>query len=131
MLGRPYSYTVVPFGGTGVGKSTLCNFLLQGIADSPFKASETTKGGETKTVEEETGWALGTNKYRKIVQVFDVPGLSDPDLPCKEWAQTIWDKLPSSQNIDMAIMVLKSTDLRMSMPEIMTGKAIKVFIEHL
>lgn len=76
-----YSYTVVPFGGTGVGKSTLCNYLLNGQGDTPFKTSETTSGGETKRVESKTDWALGDMSSQKMVQVFDIPGLEDPDLP--------------------------------------------------
>lgn len=46
--------------------------------------------------------------------MFDVPGLADPDLPIEQWVQEIWDTIPSSQNIDMALMVIKANDYRMS-----------------
>ena len=126
-----YTYTIVPFGGTGVGKSTVCNILLDGEDVGTFKTSEITDGGETKFVTSGVGWALGDRNFRRRVQVFDVPGLADPDLPIEQWVQEIWDTIPSSQNIDMALMVIKANDYRMSIEQIITAKAMKKFVDHL
>ena len=43
-------YVIVPFGGPGSGKSTLCNFLVDGEDSDTFLASATTEGSETKVV---------------------------------------------------------------------------------
>ena len=66
------------FGGVGAGKSTLANFLLDGYDSNKCKASETTEGGETKTISKNEGKALCDGQP---VIVFDLPGLTDPDLP--------------------------------------------------
>ncbi len=50
-----------------------------------------------------------------MIKVFDTPGLADPELPIEQWAKEIREEIPSTQNIDMVIMVLKATDYRMDM----------------
>jgi septin family protein len=126
-----YHYTIVPFGGSGTGKSTICNFLLDGRQSHSFKASNSTEGGETKTVSSKKNWALGDPKTNKRVQVFDIPGLADPDLPIQQWAEEVRASIPSTQNIDMAIMILKATDYRMDIPQIMAAKAMQQFLDNL
>lgn len=44
------SFVIIPFGGAGVGKSTVCNYLIDGKDSDKFKASQTTDGGETQEV---------------------------------------------------------------------------------
>lgn len=42
------NYTIITIGGAGTGKSTLCNFLVDGDdKQQRFKSSKTTNGGET------------------------------------------------------------------------------------
>ena len=48
------------------------------------------------------------------MKIYDIPGLGDPDMPIQEWVDEIYEGIPSKQNIDMAIMVLKSEDYRMN-----------------
>ena len=73
-------FVIVPFGGAGVGKSTVCNFLVSGKDEGPFIASKTTEGGETRDISYRDGYALG-NKSNGRVKVVDMPGLADPTLP--------------------------------------------------
>jgi predicted GTPase len=125
------TYTIVPFGGPGVGKSTLGNYLLDGRDSGRFKGSDTTEGGETKHVTHQSGRALGDAQSTKLVQVFDVPGLGDPDLPIDMWVDEIRESFDEDQVIDMAIMVLKATDMRMSIEQIMVAKAMQKFLDNL
>lgn len=126
-----YHFTIVPFGGSGVGKSTLCNFLLNGNTVQKFKASDTTEASETQKVTSYKGTALGKKELKKLVQVFDVPGICSPDVPIEEWAETIRDGIPEGQNIDMAIMVLKCTDTRMSVEQVGAAVAMRKFLDNL
>ena len=80
-------------GGPGCGKSTLCNFLLEGKDSGKFKASKSTKTGETKTVSSQEGYALG-DPSRCKVKIFDTPGLADPELPIEAWCDEIRDSIP-------------------------------------
>ena len=73
-------FVLVPLGGPGVGKSTLCNYLLDGKDSGKFKASKTTDGGETKEVSSFKGNALGKKNGPKVL-IFDTPGLADPEMP--------------------------------------------------
>jgi GTP-binding protein EngB required for normal cell division len=125
------TFTIVPFGGPGVGKSTLCNFLIDGKNSGLFKSSDTTEGGETKHVTHQEGHALGDSSLKKRVKVFDVPGLGDPDLPIDMWVDEIKEGFEPEQMIDMAIMVMKATDMRMSVEQIIVAKAMQKFLDNL
>ena len=85
----------MPFGGPGAGKSTVCNFLLDGEDSNTFKASESTAGGETKVVSSKKNWALGDSNTGKRVHVFDIPGLADPELPIEKWVEEIRESISS------------------------------------
>ena len=123
-------YVVVPFGSAGCGKSTLCNFLLDGKNSGRFKSSKTTAGGETKTISAQSGFALGKANSKQI-KVFDIPGIGDPELPLSEWVTEIKNKLLTSENIDMALIVLKAQDYRITLEEIMSLQAMSKFLENL
>jgi putative ribosome biogenesis GTPase RsgA len=71
------AYVIIPFGSAGAGKSTLCNFLIDGEDSQRCKTSKTTDGGETTKVSHHEGIALGDSEGKKI-KVFDVPGMADP-----------------------------------------------------
>lgn len=83
----------MPLGGPGVGKSTVCNFLIDGKDLGRFKASDSADTGVTKVVTSHSNFALG-NKDLPYVKVFDVPGLTDPDLPIEDWAQEVRSGIP-------------------------------------
>jgi len=104
--------------------------LLDGKNSGRFKSSDSTAGGETKKVTSHKGSALGDSKKAKV-QIFDVPGLTDPDLPIDLWIDEIRSGVEADQQIDMAIMVLKATDYRMTMEQIISAKAMKQFLDNL
>lgn len=108
----------MPFGSAGCGKSTLCNFLLDGNNSARFKSSKTTAGGETKTISAQIGFALGKANGR-CVKVFDIPGIGDPELPLADWVNEVKTKISTSEKIDMALIVLKAQDYRITLEEIM------------
>ena len=124
-------FVIVPFGGAGVGKSTLCNFLIDGKDCAKFKASKTTEGGQTQKVTSTFGKALGDNKSTKEVKVFDVPGIADVNIPIEAWIQAIKDGIRSDEKIDVALIVIKATDYRIDIVQMATIKAAKKFLENL
>lgn len=94
----------------GSGKSTLANFLVDGEDSNRFETSNSTGGGVTKKIQSARGFALGEKSLSKKVQVFDLPGLADPDMPMMEWIDEIQRGIDSNENIDMGLMVMKSQD---------------------
>lgn len=60
-----------------------------------------------------------------------MPGLGDPDLPIDMWVDEITEGFEADQMIDMAIMVMKATDMRMSVEQIIVAKAMQKFLENL
>lgn len=120
-------YVIVPLGGPGSGKSTLCNFLIDGEDSQKFVTSKTTKGGETQSVQCESGFALGCNKEKKI-KVFDLPGMADPQMPIEIWAEEVREGISTDENIDMVVLVLKSTDYRLDLPQIACMQAMQKFL---
>ena len=65
------------------------------------------------------------------MKIYDIPGLGDPDMPIQEWVDEIYEGIPSKENIDIAIMVLKSEDYRMNSEQILTAEAMGKFIKNL
>ena len=124
-------FVIVPFGGSGVGKSTLCNFLIDGKEGAKFKASKTTEGGQTQKVTSTFGKALGDIKSTREVKVFDVPGIADITIPIEAWIQAIKDGIRSDEKIDVALIVIKATDYRMELAQLAAIKAAKKFLEDL
>jgi hypothetical protein len=49
------------------------------------------------------------------VEVFDVPGIGDPDLDLADLVKEIVLKIGQNVNIDMAVIVLKAVDFRASL----------------
>jgi predicted GTPase len=70
--------TILLIGEIGVGKSNLCNFLLDGKASGRFESSAKVVSGVTKTIRSAEGHALGYGSNIKI-RVYDMPGFGDPD----------------------------------------------------
>ena len=114
---------IVPFGGAGVGKSNLCNFLIDGENSGKFKASNSTEGGETRVVTSCIGKALGYETSTKELKVFDVPGIADPTIPIEAWIQAIKDGIRTDEKIDAVLIVIKSTDYRTAMEQIAAIRA--------
>ena len=124
-------FVIVPFGGPGAGKSTLSNFLVDGRDSGKFLASDTCEGSETKQVTSHTNWVLGDSSLKKKVQVFDVPGLGAPDLPLEDFVDEIKKGISDKQNIDMALLVLKASDKRLSIEQLISIKVLCQFLESL
>jgi GTP-binding protein EngB required for normal cell division len=71
---------LIPFGGTGTGKSNVLNKL---IGDNKFSSSESAATGETKTITHYNGPLIGTIGAGKKVHlsVYDLPGVGDFEIP--------------------------------------------------
>jgi hypothetical protein len=57
-----------------------------------------------------------------------MPGFGDPDLAMSDYAKKLISMFKKKKRIDACIIVTKATDLRLSVQEIITMKAIKKFI---
>ena len=86
----------------------MVNFIIDGYDSKKCKTSNSASGGETKTITKLKGKALGDGDP---VVVFDIPELSDPDLPSTEWSKIIQENLEGKKG-DMALVVIKATDYR-------------------
>ena len=125
------SYVIIPFGGAGVGKSTLCNFLLDGKDSQSFISSDTTEGGETQDFKSLTGYALGDKVSKKYVKIFDTPGMADPQIPIALWVEKIKESILPTENIDMVLLVVKATDYRLDIAQIASMRVMKTFLDDL
>ena len=70
-------YTMIPFGGGGVGKSNFLNKMIG--KEGEFKSSKTAASGETKFIKSVKGPAFG-EQGQKLINVFDAPGVGDMEL---------------------------------------------------
>lgn len=57
--------------------------------------------------------------------------MADPTLPLTDWVDKIKISIMPTENIDMAFLVLKSTDYRIDLPQILCIKAMKNFLDNL
>ena len=92
---------------------------MDGRNSGRFKSSKTTAGGETKTISAQIGSALG-KVDGKAIKTFDIPGIGDPELPLADWVTEVKAKISTSEKIDMALIVLKAQDYRITLEEIMS-----------
>ncbi len=75
-------------GATGAGKSNFGNYMLDGRDSQRFKSSAATVSGVTTKIRMDGNNALG-NSLNPMINVIDMPGFGDPNLPLKEFAEEI------------------------------------------
>lgn len=105
-------YTILPLGTPGVGKSNLCNKLIG--EEGKFKSFYETSSESTYYISSATGPALGIAGNQEI-KIYDTPGVGDVNINYETFIKEIQEKIPHSETIDAAIMVIKSTDYRVSL----------------
>ena len=94
-------YTILLLGGPGVGKTNLSNILLDG---------ENVGGSlePTYKVRSRETWALGERPLKKWIQVYDTPGIGNPEIPPAIWVSKLSESVDTI--IDMVILVMESKD---------------------
>ena len=107
---------MIPFGAPGVGKSNLLNILV-GIAGK-FKSSSAACSGLTQNISYHEGPAFGKSGNQAI-RVYDTPGVGDFNLPLGTIVENILDSIGSKQFFDAAFIVVRSTDYRISVQEML------------
>lgn len=121
--------TALVAGPPGSGKSMVCSFMLDGRNSGRYKSSKTTGNAETIDVQIESGPSLGTSTFRKV-SVIDTPGLADPKIPVDTIIAKIKSKCGTNATFDAAILVLKSTDYRITIQQVISLKAISKLLEN-
>jgi GTP-binding protein EngB required for normal cell division len=71
--------SMIMLGQPGVGKSTVCNYLIDGNNSNRFRSSQESVGGFTREIQVAENNALG-DPTRKLLKVIDLPGFGDPTL---------------------------------------------------
>ena len=69
----------IAFGGPGVGKSNVLNFILDGCASNSFRSSKSAESGVTQNIQSLSGKALGIPTQRSVLLI-DLPGIGDPKI---------------------------------------------------
>jgi hypothetical protein len=57
--------------------------------------------------------------------------MADPTMPLSDWVEKIKESILPTENIDMALLVLKSTDYRIDSAQILCLRAMKIFLDNL
>ena len=66
-----------------------------------------------------------------MLRVYDAPGVGDFNIPMGDIIQNIMQTVGSKQCFDAALIVVRSTDYRLSVQEMIAIKAIaKLLIDH-
>ena len=91
-----------------------------------FKASKTTAGGETREIKSVTGTSFNESGGLRI-EITDSPGVGDPELPILQIINSIHSNIGHDKTFDAILMVIKESDYRASLQEIMSCKAITKF----
>lgn len=122
---RPF--TIIGFGAPGVGKSNLLNIF----ANKPqyFKSSKSSASGETKKISHIKVNAFGRADM-PVVHLFDVPGVADLELPVAEIVVDIKETIGTAQNFDAALILVKSTDYRIDVQQVIALKIIRKFFAN-
>ena len=119
---------MIPFGAPGSGKSNLLNMLV-GIPGR-FASSSSACSGLTQEISFYEGPAFGKSGQRQL-RVYDAPGVGDFNIPMGKIIENIMDSVGSKQWFDAALIVIRSTDYRLSVQEMIAIKAIaKLLIDH-
>jgi len=119
--------TILVVGPPGVGKSTLCSFLVDGTESQRFKSSKESVGGVTREMKLAIGHALGDSTMSKV-KVIETAGFGDPTLSVKDQVKQFKKVFSSKDKIDILIFVTRSTDVRVTLQERTTLTSLKKFM---
>ena len=73
---------MIVLGQPGVGKSTVCNYLVDGYDSKRFRASKACVGGVTREIQVDINYVLG-GLTKNLLKVIDLPGFGDPNIELK------------------------------------------------
>ena len=118
--------TLIPFGAAGSGKSTVANLIVCGKAAGPFPSGQSTQSGLTRTITSAEGHAFNNASYRKV-KVFDIPGIGDHNMELTKVTDEIRAKC-GTQKFDACIIVVKATDYRVTIQEVLALKCMREFL---
>jgi GTP-binding protein EngB required for normal cell division len=126
MQSKP-AITMIPYGGPGVGKSCLLNTLCG--MPGHFKSSSSAATGVTKKIGCVECMALGNHPSIRL-KLFDAPGVGDFELTLDQIILDIKLSIGHDQGIDCALVVIQSTDYRITVQETIAIKAITKFFSN-
>ena len=107
---RPMSVFV--FGAPGTGKSCVLNYLIDGQGSEHFKSSNSACSGVTKEISICECQAFGN--YDKRLKLIDFPGVGDFNICLDQLVIDVKLKIGHEQIIDAVLLVIKSTDYRIT-----------------
>ncbi len=111
-----------------MGKSTVLNFLIGDERMQTFEASRSERG-VTRDVHIVCDRKFLGDDESTLVTVVDVPGIGDPTLDVEDILSAVENKLKTSK-IDMVLLVLKATDDRVTLADVMVMQMFFLF-EHI
>ncbi|EAS05380.1 AIG1 family protein (macronuclear) [Tetrahymena thermophila SB210] len=100
---QSYVKTILVLGPTGVGKSTLCNCILD--ANNYFKSSSSFKS-QTKQIQQHSKQIINEKNHSIKINVIDTPGLFDHERSNKEIINEI-TQIIKNNNVDHIILMLQ------------------------
>ena len=109
-------FVILPLGVPGVGKSTVLNFLIGDESMTTFVAKRAVKGVTRRIQIVSDKRFLGEGD--PLISVVDVPGIGDATLNVESFLSEVERELNTTK-IDMLLLVLKATDDRLTLGEVM------------
>jgi septin family protein len=73
---------MIVLGQPGVGKSTVCNYLVDGYDSKRFRSSKACVGGVTREIQVDINYVLG-GLTKNLLKVIDLPGFGDHTMELK------------------------------------------------
>jgi septin family protein len=118
---------MIVLGQPGVGKSTVCNYLVDGYDSKRFQSSKACVGGFTREIQVDTNYVLG-GLTKNLLKVIDLPGFGDHSINLKTMVWQLKNQFSPSERIDVCIIVTKAIDYRITLQELTALSAIKNFL---
>jgi hypothetical protein len=110
-----------------MGKSTVLNFLIGDESMKTFEAARSVRG-VTRGIKIVSNCKFLGDDQSKLISVVDVPGIGDPTLKVEDILSAVETDLKTSK-IDMVLLVLKATDDRVTLAEVMVMNMFKLLKE--